>query len=122
DEVAQRTRVWHVRAGEPLPASVPPFRLTGERCRTMFEQVTGWIERTRTWFVGHRVLELEYAQDLEGGFGATLERIFELLAVPSVHVEKRLETLARIPPREQLANFDELAAMFAGTRFAPLFK
>ncbi len=121
DHVAQRTRVWHVYERAEPPKEPVPFPLSPECCWKAFRDLDGWRARAREWFAGHPFLELEYQRDLERDFGAALTRVFEFLGVPPVSVEKRVVKLARRSPREQLSNFDELAATFAGTPYARFF-
>jgi LPS sulfotransferase NodH len=122
DEIAQQTRVWHVEPGRPLPDEPPPFPLSPDRCRALFERVDGWLARARDWFADRPLVELEYARDLEGDLDATAARIFMFIGVTPIPVERRLRKIARRTPREQIANWDELAAAFAATRWAHLFR
>jgi LPS sulfotransferase NodH len=121
DEVAQRRKVWHVDADRPLPDELPPFPVSPERCRALFERVDHWIARTRDWFGDHPLLELEYARDLAADLSGAAARVFAFLGVAPIAVDERLRKIARLGPREQLSNFAELEAAFAGTRWAHLF-
>ncbi len=121
EHVASRTGIWNILGEGPLPDEVEPFALEVEQCRATFEQLDHWLARARDWFGGHPLLELEYARDLEQGFQVTIERVFALLDLPAVAIQKKLLKLSRRSPREQLSNFHELRAAFADTRYARFF-
>lgn len=118
---AARTRIWNVIDGAGLPPEPEPFAVSVEECRVEFTKLEQARARARAWFSSHAFLELEYRRHLEGDFGVTMARVFEFLDVSAVTVRQRLIKMARRSPREQLANYAELARAFAGSPYARFF-
>jgi len=122
NELALRTGVWNVESDSPLPDQVAPFTLGVEHCREQLDRLAASATRARQLFPEQPLLELEYQRDLSGDYDATVARVFRFLGIAPIPTRKRLARMARRSPREQLANFDELAAAFAGTLYARYFR
>ena len=119
-QIAIATDRWQVRAGEQASEAHPPLSLDAALCREFFVRVEAQRARALERFAAHPRFEVEY-HALTAQFDESLARAFEHLGVAPVAVEKRLLRQASRPLREQIANFDTLAAAFAGTPWARWF-
>jgi len=90
-------------------------------CRANFERTTERYEQFREVFRDHEVVELSY-EELVDDLPRCFKAVTSLLGVPYIDVEPRTKKLRSRPPRDAIANFDELAAAFAGTEFATFFE
>ncbi|MFO0566277.1 MAG: sulfotransferase [Polyangiaceae bacterium] len=121
ERVAQKTGIWNVVGDGPLPDEPPPFTIEPAEARARFDELEAWRRQARRRFAPHPFLELEYRSDLVSDFGGSMARVFEFLGVPPVPVTEKLARLRRLRPAEQVANFAELAAAFAGSPYERFF-
>ncbi|MDX2222631.1 MAG: hypothetical protein SFV21_07785 [Rhodospirillaceae bacterium] len=121
--VAQATRRWSVAANDrgPRPA-VPPFTISPSACADFFRSMQSDSARIRSMFARHAVLELEYECDLVADFAGAARRVLAALSVPeSGPLIPQTGRQARYRLSEQVSNFVELKAHFAGTQAATYF-
>lgn len=117
-ECAFRSGVWHVQGDAEPDLPVDPFPIEVERCRSYFERHERLRREMRTRLAGSRVLELEYARDIETGFDDTLRRVQYFLEVDERPLEWSLRKTAKRSLRAQVENYEELARAFARTPFS----
>jgi LPS sulfotransferase NodH len=114
------THVYNVTSPDALP-QVDPVHLLASDCRADFE----WTEQRERDFAAlfsrHQILDVTYEQ-LVKDQNTTLARIQLFLGVDIEPVAPRSLKLRTAPLRAAIANFDELRAEFAGTRYERFFE
>jgi len=100
---------------------VPPVRLDPNECQRDFETTLKWEKEFRGLFATHKSFFISYEELVAGND----DKIFALLSFLQVTPQKLTTTTKRLGNedlRRAIANFDELRAHFAGSRFAHFFE
>jgi LPS sulfotransferase NodH len=118
--VALLTGEWKRTASDAAPSPIEPFEIDPDACREYFDSITRYRAWARTHFAGHPMLELFY-EDLVADFQPTLDRVFRFLGVDPVQTRMVYEKQARIPAREQVANYAHLLGAFRGSPYEGFF-
>jgi len=121
--VALQTNQWASLAGESTAPTQPlaPMHFSPQECEGYFNETEESERWAREAFSGHPSMEVEYEADLCRGFQATVHRVQDFLGVPRRRARRLLRKQARVGPREQIGNYAELKAHFAGTPYASWF-
>jgi LPS sulfotransferase NodH len=102
-------------------AEAPPVRFTPEECETYFTQLDERAQRCEALFPAGSIVNVEY-EDLVADRDAEVGRVRAFLGLAERPVSTRLVKQSRRPLRDAVANFDELAQHFTGTRWAEFFR
>jgi len=120
-QLAFQTDHWIFPRNGEAPPVPPPLHLSPKECEDYFRNVLAGRRWARQKFRGHPSIEVEYEADLCRGFQATVHRVQDFLGVPRRRARRLLRKQARVGPREQIGNYAELKAHFAGTPYASWF-
>lgn len=120
-EVATRTQQWYRLAGDPSPVAPPPFALDPQYCSRFFDQIVEWRDAANKMFANHKVLKVDYENDLCMNFSNTMMRLYDFLGVMNWYSRPRLVKQQGVPASQQLSNFKELGNYFSGTSYAEFF-
>lgn len=117
-QLAHRTNVW-VTTDEAGSASAP-IRLEPDACARHFADVRAQEAQADRFFAAHPVLQVTY-EDLAADRIGVMDRVAEFLGLRRRLVDTPLRRQRRTPMAVAIANFDELAASFAGGPWAAFF-
>jgi hypothetical protein len=119
-DMLRRYLSWRVmrepKTSPPSPKVVPPDELLAE-----LEQHEADVVAFDRRFAQHPLLSVTY-EDLCSAYQPTIRRIQEFLGVEALGLKPTTTRNPSVPLYDAIANFAELAAAFAGTRWAPLFE
>jgi LPS sulfotransferase NodH len=121
-ELTRKTGRYFLEAGAEAPLPPAPFAISAERCAAVFAFAERRRAEVTALLAEHARVELVYERDLFETFPSTLARVFEFLDLPPITAVPTLSRQAQRTPREQIANYAELEAKFAQTRFARYFR
>ena len=114
---ADETNQW-IRYSDPAQQSAMP--LDFEETRASFEQQRAWERDAAERFAGHPLLEVFY-EDLAADFSGELHRVQTFLELRVRNLSPATSKRPSQPLAEQIVNYHELKAQFAGTPWAEFF-
>jgi len=91
-----------------------------EETRARFEQAMVWEREYAALFAGHPFMDLAY-EDVAADYTGEMGRVQAFLGLPPRDVPPATRKRPPQPLAEQIANYDELKARFAGTPWAEYF-
>ncbi|MCC6474372.1 MAG: sulfotransferase [Burkholderiales bacterium] len=119
-ERARLTGVWHLPGAAPA-LGLGPMTIEPQRCLQHFERQRQALETASPLLRSHRVLDVEY-EEMAAEFPGAMQRVCRFLEVDPAHAGAAYtRKIARLPAREEIANFEELRGRFAGTPYARFF-
>ena len=124
-EVAHRTEGWFDPLDHDVAYQVEPFSLPTGACRQEFDRLVTlglWVKQA---FARHRVLNIEYEQDIVANPRRALSRICNFIGVDPAAPQVKSWTPSPRPgpnPAKQLINFEELREDFRYTPYESLFE
>jgi LPS sulfotransferase NodH len=122
-EVAERTQRWHqiVEDTTRFPP-LPPFELDPAVCEAYFERISGWRKWAEESFAKHRVLTVDYEDELCADFRGTTLRVFDFLGAVVWHCRPGLVKQQTVTASRQITNFEELRRHFCHTAYEGFFE
>jgi LPS sulfotransferase NodH len=106
------------------PQTIPevrPVRLDPNKCQRDFETTEKWEKEFRKLFAHHRSFSISY-EELVTGRNDKISALLSFLGVSPRELTTATKKLGNNDLRKAIANFDELHAHFAGSRFANFFE
>jgi len=100
---------------------VPPVRLDPLECQQDFETTLRRDAEFRELFARHRSFSLSY-EEMVAGDPEKMAALLNFLGVSPRELTTTTKRLGNNSLRSAIANFDELRAHFAGSRFAEFFE
>lgn len=121
-QVASRTNEWvrEHHQGEANPP--PPFEIDALRCERFFYWVVKQRLSTRSRFVHHPWIEIEYQRDLVSHWRTTMSRLQDFLGLTHESIQPVTVRQQARPVREQVTNYSALARRWAGSPWAAFFE
>ena len=121
-KLALLTKEWKRWKNSQTERAEPPLlTLDPKECRAYFDEKRVWRDWARASFSDHPFFEFEYERDVCRRFQPLMHDIHDFLDVPRAPASELLEKQARKPPREQIANYDELKEYFRYTPHEEFF-
>jgi LPS sulfotransferase NodH len=118
-KLAAATNVWQVTIGQEAPKP-PPIKLDPAEAMEYFNRIQAHRRWAEEHFAAHGSIDIEY-DDLAMDYDAVLRSIFGFLGVANATPRMRTNRMARRPAHEQIKNYMELHARFAGTIYEEYF-